>query len=134
LIIRWSAESDPCSGFTLLEVMAALAMIAIALVAVYKMQAQTISLDAESRFYTIAPQLAQRKMAEIDIKDQESLNDESGDFGDDFPGYAFTVSIEETASDHLEAVAKDLKKIDVTIRLNTDEYVYRIRTYRFMPQ
>jgi general secretion pathway protein I len=122
------------NGFTLLEVMAALAMIAIALIAVYKMQAQTISMNAESRFYTVAPQLAQRKMAEIDIKDQESLTDESGDFGDDFPGYTYNVSVEELISDRLEAVAKDLKKIDVIIRLNADENIYRIRTYRFMPQ
>ena len=54
------------SGFTLLEVMIAMAIIAIALVAVFGSQSQSLSLANEAKFSTTAALLAQSKMAEIE--------------------------------------------------------------------
>ena len=55
-----------CGGFTLLEVMIAMAILAITLVALYQSQSQSISMATDSRFLTTASLLAQTRMAEID--------------------------------------------------------------------
>jgi len=51
-------------GFTLLEVMVALAVMSIVLVSVYRMHSQSLTMNTAARFYTLAPMLAQGKMAE----------------------------------------------------------------------
>ena len=56
------------AGFTLLEVMVAMSILAMALVAVFHMQSQSISMAGESRFLTTASLLAQSKMAEIEAE------------------------------------------------------------------
>jgi general secretion pathway protein I len=118
-------------GFTLLEIMVAVSIIAIVLVSIYKMQAQTISMNYEARFYATAPLLAQFKMTEQETKSLEDLTSDSGNFGDDFPGYSWSMAVDDVESEALSDTAKDLKKIDVTIFLNNDEFTYNLRTYRF---
>jgi len=118
-------------GFTLLEIMVAVSIIAIVLVSIYKMQAQTISMNYEARFYATAPMLAQFKMTEQETKSLEDLTSDSGNFGDDFPGYSWSMAVDDVESEALGNTAKDLKKIDVTIFLNNDEFTYSLRTYRF---
>jgi general secretion pathway protein I len=119
------------SGFTLLEIMVAVSIIAIVLVSVYKMQAQTISMNYDARFYATAPLLAQLKIAEIEMENLGKLADDSGDFGDDFPGYRWNVAIEEVDSQLLGNISENLKRIDVNVSFNNDELTYRLRTYRF---
>ena len=118
-------------GFTLLEIMVAVSLISIVLVSIYKMQAQTISMNYEARFYATAPLLAQFKMTEQKTKSLEDLTSDSGNFGDDFPGYSWSMAVDDVESEALSDTAKDLKKIDVTIFLNNDEFTYNLRTYRF---
>jgi hypothetical protein len=57
---------------------------------------------------------------------------DSGDFGDKFLGYTWNISTEEVSSEALGEIAADLKRIDMTVSFNSDEYVYNVRTYRFM--
>lgn len=83
-------------AFTLLEVMAALALISIVLTSVYKMHFQTIRMSEMTRFYTLAPMLARTKMAEFDIKPQKDQDSGSGDFGYEYPGYRWEIAVEET--------------------------------------
>jgi general secretion pathway protein I len=123
---------QPDSGFTLLEIMVALSIIAIVLVSVYKMQAQTISMNYEARFYAMAPLLAQLKIAEIELENPGEQADGSGDFGDEFPGYRWNVVINDIESEPLGNMAENLKQINVTVSFNTDEFMYNLRTYRFM--
>ena len=118
------------AGFTLLEVMVAVAILAVALTAIYKLHAGTISMTADSRFYTVAPLLAQSKMAEFELKDLEDLNSESGDFGEDFPAYEWSVTVEDVESEPLESVAERLKRIDLTI-IYDENMKYGFRTYKF---
>lgn len=120
------------AGFTLLEIMVAISIIAIVLVTVYRMHAQTLSMNYSARFYAIAPMLAQKKMVEIESEGQEDLADDSGDFGDEFPGYRWRVAIEDVESKALGGVAENLKKIDILVTLNNDEFTYSIRTYKFL--
>ncbi len=83
-------------AFTLLEVMAALAMMSIVLVSVYKMHSQTIRMSEMVKFYTLAPMLAQSKMAEFDTKPPKDQDSGSGNFGYQYPGYRWEIAVEET--------------------------------------
>ncbi len=120
------------SGFTLLEVMVAMAIMAIVLVSVYRMHSQTLTMNTAARFYTQAPMLAQSKLAQLEGDSSEIVSGDSGDFGDKFPGYTWRISTDEVSSETLGEIAADLKRIDMTISFNNDEYVYDVRTYRFM--
>jgi general secretion pathway protein I len=120
-------------GFSLLEILAAMSIIAIVLVAVFKMHAQTISMASYSRFYTIAPLLAQSKLAELERTPLKDLSSDSGAFENEFAGYAWHTIIDDVASEALDTIADDLKKIDLRISFNNDELTYRFRTYRFAP-
>ncbi|MDM8550445.1 prepilin-type N-terminal cleavage/methylation domain-containing protein [Desulfobacterales bacterium HSG2] len=121
-------------AFTLLEVMVAVSIMAIVLIAVYRMQAQTIAMSNASRFYTTAPLLAQSKIAELGIISSVELGGGSGDFGEDFPGYTWNLEIEEMESEVLGNLAKDLKRIDVSVNFNEGEFVYGFRTYKFLEE
>ncbi|MGD2150011.1 MAG: prepilin-type N-terminal cleavage/methylation domain-containing protein [Desulfobacterales bacterium] len=122
------------SGFTLLEIMVAVSIIAIVLVSVYKMQAQTISMNYAARFYATAPLLAQLKIAEVQIENLGKSADDSGDFGDEFSGYRWNVVVDDIESELLGNIAENLKKIDVNISFNNDELTYRLRSYRFIQE
>jgi len=123
---------QPQKGFTLLEVMVALSIIAIVLVSVYKMHAQTVSMNNEVRFYATAPMLAQRKMAEIESESLKDLGDDSGDFGDEFPDYRWNIVIDDVESTTLGNIAKNLKKVDLLISFNNDEFTYSLRNYKYL--
>lgn len=122
-------------GFTLLEVMVAMAIIAIALTAVLGSQSQSVSLASEAKFYTTAPLLAQSKLAELEAVEPEDLSDGSGDFGDDFPGYSWEMSLGDVFFERPENVSDRLRQIDLKISWGQDErFQYRIRLYRFVPR
>ena len=121
-------------GFTLLEIMVAVSIIAIVLVSVYKMQAQTISMNYAARFYATAPLLAQLKIAEVEIENLGKSADDSGDFGDEFSGYRWNVVIDDIESELLGNIAENLKKIDINVSFNNDELTYSMRTYRLMQE
>jgi len=120
------------AGFTLLEVMVAMAIMAIVLVSVYRMHSQTLTMNTAARFYTQAPMLAQSKLAQLEAASAGTIVGDSGDFGDKFPGYSWSISTDEVSSETLGEFAADLKRIDMTVSFNSDEYVYNVRTYRFM--
>jgi general secretion pathway protein I len=119
-------------GFTLIEIMAAISIIAIVLVSVYKLHAQTLAMNTEVRFYATAAMLAQKKMAEIESKSREDMSADSGDFGEEFPNYNWNIVIDDVVSKALGNVAENLKRIDITISFNNDEYTYNLRSYRFL--
>ena len=95
-------------GFTLLEVMIAMAILAITLVVVFQSQSQSISMAGGARFETTAALLAQSRMAEIEAANPENVASDNGDFGDDFPDYSWQVDVTETE-------IEQLKKIEVTV-------------------
>ena len=122
-------------GFTLLEVMVAMAIIAIALTAVLGSQSQSVSLASEAKFNTTAPLLAQSKIAEIEVAEQSDLAGDSGDFGEDFPGYTWELSVEDIVFEEPENVSDLLKRIDLKVSWGEEElYQYRLRLYRFFPR
>jgi general secretion pathway protein I len=113
------------AGFTLLEVMIAMAILAIALIAVYQSQSQSVSMAGSSRFLTTASLLAQSRMTEIDMADPRKIENGSGDFGNDFQDYTWQVEIGDTQIDFL-------KKIVLTVTNNrmADRNTYRVILYK----
>ena len=95
-------------GFTLLEVMIAMAILAIALVAIFQMQSQSISMSTDSRFMTTAALLAQSKMVEAEAESTLTNRREDGDFGPDYPQYIWHLEVGDTQ-------LQQFKKIEVTV-------------------
>jgi general secretion pathway protein I len=121
-------------GFTLLEVMIAVAILAIALVAVFGLQSQSVSLASEAKFNTTVALLAQKKMAQIESISPQELNSDDGDFGEDFPGYQWDVRISDVSFSGIGTV-EYLKQVDLVIFWGDHKkYQYGVRLFRFVPK
>ncbi|MBW1691929.1 MAG: prepilin-type N-terminal cleavage/methylation domain-containing protein [Deltaproteobacteria bacterium] len=127
-------SSKKISGFTLLEVMIAVTIIAIVLVAVFGSQSQSLSLANDAKFNTTAALLAQRKMAEVEIGNFQDLSSSSGDFGEDFPEYQWELTVSEVPLPGTGEV-EYLKQVDLIVFWgDQDQYRYGLRLYRFVPR
>ena len=118
-------------GFTLLEVMIAVAIMAIALTALYGSQSRSLSYAIEARFYTVATSLAESRLAELQAGLSEPMQ-ESGDFGEMFPGYHWRIATEVVSLHDVVASApawKKLRKIDLSIEWSDSPFIYSIRYY-----
>ena len=115
-----------------MEVMVALSVIAISLMAIYRMHTQTLFMDARGRFDTEAALLMRQKLADMDTIQPKDLSGDSGDFGDAHPGYTWQIQTENVSSDLLKEDGPTLKRITVSISLNGEESVFTLTTYRHM--
>lgn len=118
------------AGFTLMEVMVALSVVAIALLAIYRMHSQTLFMNERGRFDTIATLLAREKLADIDSGNLADLTSDSGDFGSDHPGYTWRIDTEAVTSDLLKDDGPIIRRISLTIGFNDDASVFNLITYR----
>ena len=119
-------------GFTLLEEMVALAVMSIVLVSVYRMHSQSLTMNMEARFNTLAPMLAQSKISELETTSENYISNDSGDFGENFPGFSWSVTVDDVDIEMLGETSEDFKKIEVTLSYNQNEFVYHLRTYRLI--
>ncbi len=110
------------SGFTLLEVMVAVAIIAIAIVTLIGAQSQSVAIATNSKFEAAASLLAQWKVAELNLQDYSELTSSSGNFGEDFPNFSWTIEVTELSTGDTGIKGSDgmLKAVDVTIRVDQD--------------
>ena len=115
----------------MLEILVAISIIAIVFLSVFKMHAQTISMAATTRFYAIAPILAQNRLAEFLSQSPDELIDDSGEFEEGFAGYAWKIAVEEIESESLGTDTDGIKRIDVIISQNNEGNLYSLRTYRY---
>jgi general secretion pathway protein I len=106
--------------------MIAMAILAIALVAVYQSQSQSLSMASDSRFLTTASLLAQGRMAEIDAATPLQMVNGNGDFGEAFPDYKWNVEIGDVEEIPL------LKRIGLTVTNSrmTKRNTYRLTLYK----
>jgi Tfp pilus assembly protein PilV len=112
--------------------MVALGIMAIVLVSVYRLQSQTLTMSIESRFNTQAPLLARSALTQMEEAKERELASSQGDFGPEFPGYQWKITVEEAPSEALGAeLSRDMKRIDVAVTLNNGQFTYGFRTYRF---
>ena len=114
--------------------MVAMAIMAITFVCVLDSQSASISRVSAAKFNTSAPFLAQKKMAEMEIMKPGDLGSDSGDFGNDYPGYSWKLNVQDASFDAPENVTDHLKQLDLTVSWGEDElYSYTLSLYRFSP-
>ena len=118
-------------GFTLLEVMIAVAILAIALTVIYGSQSQSLSLAAEAKFNTRAAFLLQQKLAELESGSVELQSDE-GDFGEEYPGFRWQVEVEDVLFDQREFVVdpeRPLKRVTVEVSWENSPFTQTVDYY-----
>lgn len=110
------------AGFTLLEVMIAVALIAIALVTLIGAQAQSVSIATVSRFDAMASLLAQWKLTELSLQDFTLLTSGTGNFGEEHPHFSWKSEVNELGASETGIRGTDglLKAIEVTVLVDED--------------
>jgi general secretion pathway protein I len=84
-------------GFTLLEVMIALAILALALPILLGLRNWDVSLRAQADTLTTATFLAQEKLFETELAGLPPLGEQSGEFTDRLPGFQFPTASKDRA-------------------------------------
>jgi general secretion pathway protein I len=95
-------------GFTLLEVMVALAVLSVALVVLFSQQATSISRGNEARIITKATLLAQERMAELLAAGRLSMGTEEGEVKDSIPPFKWRQLVEDST-------IEGMKKLTVVV-------------------
>ena len=110
-------------GFTLVEVMAALAILVIFLVPLLGAVSQGLQFVGRAKQRTQALQLAQDKLAEVLMtKAPETEGTKNGDFGHDYPGYRWEVeAIKPPMFLLLEQQFPGFKAMEMHVRVIYDE-------------
>jgi len=113
------------NGFTLIEVLIAMTILAGALVVIFQSQSQSISMSTDSRFMTTAALLAQSKMVEVEASSPLANHSEDGDFGPDYPQYTWHLEVGDTQ-------LPQFKKIEVTVtnKLFISRGTYNLLLYK----
>jgi len=120
------------TGFTLMEVVVALAVLAIVLVSVFRMQTGNLGVVERLQFNTQAAMLAKAKMAELDATGLDDDIELEGDFGDAAPGYNWRISVSPRDDELLGQTAQRLYRVEIRIGLNRDESVFHLHTQRLV--
>ena len=119
-------------GFSLLEVMIAVALIAIALTTLLGSQSQSVSFANSAKFETMAALLAQSKMSEITLQSADDLTGDSGDFGDDYRGYAWESRVTDISIEGVEGISDYLKQVDLIVTWGV--FSYNLRLYHYVEE
>jgi general secretion pathway protein I len=103
------------SGFTLLEIIICLGLLALVLVAVFHLQAQNLDLQSEAQFMTTATCLVQDRLSQIQALESIEVGANSGNFGEDYPDYTYTQEVSEVPD------KETLYKVRVAVILERDK-------------
>lgn len=97
----------PAAGFTLLEILIAIGVIAFAFVGLLGLHARNIGMTIRDQNMTRATLLARHKVSEIEFQARtegiEAISGGSGTF-EGYPGFAFDVQVEPTELDMIRRV------------------------------
>jgi prepilin-type N-terminal cleavage/methylation domain-containing protein len=118
-------------GFTLLEIIICLGLIALVLVAVFHLQAQNLDLQSEAQFMTMATCLLQERLSLIQSQEEIEVGTNTGDFGKDYPDYTFKQEVSEvpdTQTLYRVRVAVVLERDKASRDLWLETYIYRQKT------
>ncbi len=119
------------SGFTLLEVMIAMSILAIALTSLFGAQSASVALATETRFNIQAPLLARMQLATI--RSSEDIFDDSGDFGEEFPGFQWELTVEDAIFPESEILLEldgKLKHLTLLVTWGEAIYSYQVDSYQ----
>ena len=96
------------SGFTLLEVMVALLIIATSFIVLLHSRNQSVLSADYARHVTIATLLASEKMEEMEQEGSYNIGEDSSDFGEDYPGYTWKTIVSDTAYENIKEVRVEI--------------------------
>ena len=99
----------PKNGFTLLEIMAALAIVATALVALLGAHLKSLDLAYKHKEQTLAAMLARQKIEESLMISFEELSGDSGDFAPSHPEIEWEIEVSKADIDNLKEVKVIIK-------------------------
>jgi general secretion pathway protein I len=97
-------------GFTLLEVLVAVAILAIAMVGILKANVQSLDTLTRSRETSMASLLAASKLAEVEAAGVANWSELSGDFVEDYSDYTWEVETSSTEVEGLFRVAVTVQR------------------------
>lgn len=114
------------AGFTFMEIMVSLTIIAIAFPILLGLVGQSVSVASDSKFLLNAALLGQQKMADIFQQEASPSHSEQGDFGRDHPGFTWQLKVET------KKVADDfaVRHLDLTVRHASGK---QFRVARYLP-
>lgn len=124
---------DSNKGFTFLEVIVAVAIIAIVFTAALKMVSGALALRSVTRFYSLAPYLASQASDKLE-KDGFKSSGMSGDFGDEFNGWSWKAEIAKMSGSESLAWMETLSKVDIFVKYAPDNLDYHVVFYKMIPQ
>lgn len=119
------------AGFTLLEVMIAMAILAIALTSLFGSQSASVALATETRFNIQAPLLAQMQLARL--QSSENVVADNGTFGDEFPGFQWELIVEDALfpeSELLQQLDTKLQHLILIVSWGDELYSFQLDSYR----
>jgi general secretion pathway protein I len=91
-------------GFTLLEVLVALAILSLSLVVLLNLRNRDVDLVNTTRHLTLATALAKMKMVEVQTEGFPELGELSGEFGEDYPQFRWHQATSTTPFDYVREV------------------------------
>lgn len=118
-------------GFTLLEVMVAIAILAIALTSLLGSQSQSMLAADEANFSVNSSFLARKKLTEL-LAEGDDLIDTSGDFGESYPNYYWRIEVEDADFSEIELLQGTeglLKRYDLIVYAGDEKRSYAITRY-----
>lgn len=122
-------------GFTLLEVLVAMVIMALTLLTLLLMQSGTIRLAGAGIFTGSIPMLAQRVLAE-QMADSSGFTRASGSFGPEFQGLEWTCTTEDVTWEDPAGLSDQqldrLKKIDIEISAPGTGRSWSMTTWRYL--
>lgn len=117
------------AGFTLLEVLLSVSIIAIVLVGALRLQGQSVTMNESARFYSTAPFLAQQKMAEVRFDPQRYMGSDSGRFDEMPQHYSWRVVVESLPLGAMENDEIPVYNVTVTIHSDVTRSSYVLQSF-----
>jgi len=111
---RSGPRHPPCggaatSGFTLLEVLIAVALLAMALVPLLGSMNASLNLAYSAKMKTIATLLARERMTRVELAGFPDLGDSNGDFGENAAAFSWKQSVVEPPAGLDAATVREVK-------------------------
>lgn len=105
------SRSVRARGFTLIESLAAAALMAVGVTAAMSAMGAIAKEEARAREVDFVQQLAQEKYDELVTTNQQTLASQSGDFSDrNLQGYTWNLVVESSAVNNLDTVTLTVQK------------------------
>ena len=111
--VSTARRCHPSRGFTLIEVMIAIAVLGIAMLALLSLDHQDLQSVIRARELTQAAMLAQNLMTQAEIDRYPELGRTSGSFDKTFPGQYSNFKWQRTVAD--SGIFPDLRKVTIVV-------------------